>query len=236
MGRADERDRAPKRIASDAPSPTGGDSDSNRPALSGASYLRHPLPVRLAHWINVLCLLVLTISGFQIYTGRQWFGVGRWHHFFFAWIFAFNGLFFTAYSLVSGHLRRDLLPGWGDFRNIGSVLRDHLLLRRPKGAEATRYNVLQKIAYTGVVFGLGPLILLTGLVSSARGEALFPILSDFFGSRQTAKAIHFNITILFIIYTLVHLFMVIITGFRNNVRSMFTGWYRIPSSEGESEK
>ncbi|TAK10286.1 MAG: hypothetical protein EPO39_00450 [Candidatus Manganitrophaceae bacterium] len=236
MGRADERDRTLKRIASDAPSPTRGDSDLNPPALSGASYLRHPLPVRLVHWINVLCLLVLTISGVQIYTGRQWFGVGRWHHFFFAWIFSLNGLFFTGYALWSGHLFRDLLPRWNDLRQIGSTLRNYLRLRHPEGEEARRYNVLQKIAYTGVVFGLGPLILLTGLASSAGVEAVIPGLHDLFGTRQRARAIHFDLTILFIAYTAAHLLMVVLTGFRNNVRSMLTGRYRILSSGERDEE
>jgi len=197
-----------------------------RPTVESTVF-RHPFLIRLTHWINVLCLLILIISGFQIYTGRQWL-FGRWHHFFFAWIFSLNGLVYVAYSLVSGHLLRNLLPGRADFRKIGSTLRETLLFRHPKGEEATRYNVLQKIAYTGVVFGLGPLILLTGLASSARGEAVFPFLHDLFGTRKRAQSIHFNLTILFIAYTLLHLFMVILTGFRNNVRSMLTGWYRVP--------
>jgi thiosulfate reductase cytochrome b subunit len=80
------------------------------------------------------------------------------------------------------------------------------------------------------------LIVLTGLVSSPRGEALLPLLAAFFGTRQTAKAIHFDIAILLIAYTAVHLFMVLLTGFRNNVRSMLTGWYRLTPSGEENKK
>ncbi|MCG3117287.1 MAG: cytochrome b/b6 domain-containing protein [Candidatus Manganitrophus sp. SA1] len=196
---------------------------------------RHPFFIRLTHWINALCLLMLVISGFQIYTGRQWL-FGRWHHFLFAWIFSFNGLAYVAYSLVSGHLLKNLFPGWSDFRKIGSTLRDTLFFRHPKGEEATRYNVLQKTAYTGVVFILGPLILLTGLASSARGEAVFPFLHDLFGARKRAQSIHFNLTILFIAYTALHLLMVILTGFGNNLRSMLTGWYRVPPLDEGNEK
>lgn len=236
MGRADKQGQQSKGIGSGSPPLTEGSSDSLPPVLSGAGYLRHALPVRLAHWINVLCLLVLIISGFQIYTGRQWFGVGRWHHFFFAWIFSLNGLFFTAYALWSGHLLEDLLPRWRDLRQIGSTLRNYLRLRHPGGEAARRYNVLQKIAYTGVVFGLGPLILLTGLASSAGVESVIPGLHDLFGTRQRARAIHFDLTILFIAYTAAHLLMVLLTGFRNNVRSMLTGWYRISPSGEENGK
>jgi thiosulfate reductase cytochrome b subunit len=203
---------------------------------SGRWLFRQPLPVRLTHWINALCLLVLAISGFQILTGAPWVWVGRWHHFFFAWIFVFNGFFYTAYALWSGHLFRDLLPRWKDLRKIGPTLRDHLLFRYRKKEEEIRYNVLQKIAYTGVVFGLGSLILLTGLVMSPRGEAAFPDLLTLFGSKRRARVIHLNVTFLFIAYTSLHLLMVALTGFRNNVRSMITGWYRTPSSLEESEK
>ena len=205
-------------------------------------YFRHPLVVRLTHWINVLCLLILSVSGFQIYTGRYWFGLGRWHHYFFAWVFALNGFFFTAYAVQSGHLFRDLLPARSHLRMIGAAILDYLLFRRPKGEEATRYNILrivnilQKIGYAGVVFGLGPLILLTGLVSSPRAEALLPTLATVFGTRQRAKAIHFNITILFIAYTIIHLFMLLLAGFWNNVRSMLTGWYRMTPSGEDNEK
>lgn len=241
MGRADDKNQDPiDEIHSvDPPSLTGLRSDiaasEHSSHIPPTAVFRHPFLIRLTHWINVLCLLMLVISGFQIYTGRQWL-FGRWHHFLFAWIFSLNGLFYTAYILVSGYLLRNLLPGWNDFRNIGSTVRNYLFFRHPKGKEAVRYNVLQKMAYMTVVFVLGPLILLTGLAGSSRGEALFPFLLDLFGTRKRAQAIHFNLTILFIAYTLIHLFMVILTGFRKNLRSMLTGWYRVPSSDEAGEK
>lgn len=225
-----------------SPVPPGRPKAESTMTGSSTWYFRHPLVVRLTHWVNVLCLLVLSISGFQIYTGRHWFEVGRWHHYLFAWIFALNGFFFTAYAIQNGHLFRDLLPARSHLRMIGAAIRDYLLFRRPKGEEATRYNVLrivnilQKLGYAWVVFGLGPLILLTGLVSSPRGEAFLPTLATLFGTRQRAKAIHFNIAILFIAYTMIHLFMVLPTGFWNNVRSMLTGWYRITPSEKDNER
>ena len=196
---------------------------------------RHPFLVRLTHWINALCILILTISGFQIYTGRQWFALGRWHHFFFAWIFSLNGLLFVSYSLLSGHLIRDLLPGSLDRPKAGAPLRSYFLFCKLKETNAARYNVLQKIFYSGVILGLGPLILMTGLISSARGEALFPLLLNVFGSRRTAKAIHFDVMILFIGFTFLHLFMLAMTGFRRQVRSMITGWRRIEPAAKENE-
>ncbi len=239
MGKADDKNQDPTDATGPGEPlspPVIRSKTAGRERLSPApEVFRHPFFIRLTHWINALCLLMLVISGFQIYTGRQWL-FGRWHHFLFAWIFSFNGLVYVAYSLASGHLLKNLFPGWSDFRKIGSTLRDTLFFRHPKGEEATRYNVLQKTAYMGVVFILGPLILLTGLASSARGEAVFPILHDLFGTRKRAQSIHFNLTILFIAYTALHLLMVILTGFGNNLRSMLTGWYRVPPLDEGNEK
>src|SRR6185312_14043551 len=79
-------------------------------------------------------------------TGRRW-------HFFFAWLFVLNGLAYLAYSIWSGHLRRDLAPTRLQLRNIGHDIAEHIRLRFPKGEEAKRYNVLQKLAYLAVVLG-----------------------------------------------------------------------------------
>lgn len=240
-GRSDfsQRPGAPPEKAPASPLPAEMNTGSTGPD-SEAWHFRHPLVVRLTHWINALCLLVLSVSGLQIYTGRYWFAVGRWHHYFFAWIFALNGLFYAAYIVRTGHFK-NLLPARSHLRMLGAGIR-HFLSGPQKRAEGSRYiglrivNVLQRIGYTASVFGLGPLILLTGLVSSPRGEALLPVLAALFGTRQRAKALHLDITFLLIGYTAVHLILVLLTGFRNNVRAMVTGWYRITASARENEK
>lgn len=157
----------------------------------------------------------------------QWLSMARRWHFFFAWIFVLNGLLFVFYSLASRHLIRDLFPTPAELRRIGGAVRDHLFLRHPAGEEAARYNVLQKIAYTGVVYILAPLIVLTGLTMSPRVDAIFPPLLTLFGGRQSARTIHFIACFTFIGYTVVHLFMVAVTGLWNNLRSMVVGRYRI---------
>ena len=113
---------------------------------------------------------------------------------------------------------------------------DHLFFRHPSGEEAKHYNVLQKIAYTGVIFGLGPLIVLTGLSMSPAIDAAFPGLLTLFGGRQSARTIHFLACFAFIGFIVIHLFQVIVTGLWNNLRSMVTGWYTIRESEEVHEK
>ena len=82
------------------------------------------------------------------------------------------------------HLRRDLAPSGRELKHIGASIWDHARLRFPKGEEAKRYNVLQKLAYLGVALILLPLMLLTGLAMSPGMDAAFPLLIDMFGGRR----------------------------------------------------
>jgi thiosulfate reductase cytochrome b subunit len=129
--------------------------------------------------------------------------------------------------LLGGHLRRDLLPTAQQLRSIGRTTLDHLLFRFPKGEEARRYNVLQKLAYLLVVFGFLPFMLLTGLTMSPRMDAAWPQLLTVFGGRQSARTIHFILAWSLVAFVLVHVFMVFFSGVWNNLRSMVTGRYAI---------
>ena len=150
--------------------------------------------------------------------GRQW-------HLFFAWLLVFNGLFFTAYALISRHATRDLAPTGKDLRGIGKAIKDHIVLRHPKGEEAKRYNVLQKLAYVVILCVVEPLIVLTGLTMSPMIDTAFPWLLTVFGGRQAARKIHFIACFTFVGFIVIHVLEVILTGFFNNIRSMVTGWF-----------
>jgi thiosulfate reductase cytochrome b subunit len=252
---------------------------------------RHALPVRLGHWLNVVWLFILIMSGLQIFNAHpalywgdrsdrdrpllsirpvrtengsirgittilgysfdttgvlgysdgsvrafpswatipsaRWLAMGRQWHLFFAWVFVINGLIFTAYALMSRHLARDLAPTGKDLGTIGKAVKDHIRLRHPKGHEAKRYNVLQKLAYLGVLFGVAPVIVLTGLAMSPTIDAAFPWLLTIFGGRQAARTIHFIACFAFIGFIVIHVSQVILTGCFNNMRSMVTGWFVI---------
>jgi len=272
------------------------------PSIRSSSYLyyRHTLPVRLMHWINVVALTVLMMSGLQIfnahpalnwgkssYNGRpplleigardtengpigvtsvlgrefnttgllgltlhdgepqaiafpSWSTIPGWYslatarswHFFFAWVFVVNGLAYVAYSIASRHLARDLLPSRPELRGIGGSIKDHLLLRHPAGEAAKRYNVLQKIAYVSVIFVLLPLVILMGLAMSPAADAIWPGWVDLFGGRQSARTIHFVAAWLIVLFALIHVFEVVVSGFWNHLRSMITGRYRVPPEAG----
>jgi thiosulfate reductase cytochrome b subunit len=155
----------------------------------------------------------------------KWLAMGRQWHLFFAWVFVINGLTFTAYALMSRHLTRDLAPNKKDLREIGKAINDHVRLRHPQGDEAKRYNVLQKLAYLGVIFVLAPLIVLTGLTMSPTIDTAFPWLLSIFGGRQSARTIHFIACFSFVGFVVIHVSQVILTGFFNNIRSMITGYF-----------
>jgi len=290
-------------------------SSLHKPRAS-TRYYRHRLPVRISHWINVICLAVLLMSGLGIfnahpalywgassYTAKPAFldiraesvlaagdsqgrgveatpesagekrgrlrigqhefdttgvlGVSasasgsrnerafpswltipgpysladsRLWHFFFAWLFVLNGIFYIAYSLLSGHLRYDLLPDRRELRGIGTSIIDHLRFRHPQGDAARRYNVLQKLAYLVVIFILLPLIVLMGMAMSPMLDSLMTGWVDLFGGRQSARSIHFIVAFLLLAFVLIHVFEVIVSGLWNHLRSMITGYYVIQSN------
>lgn len=163
--------------------------------------------------------------------GSQWLAMARSWHFFFGWIFVLNGLAYVYYGIATRHLRKDLVPTAVETRQIGSSLRDHLLLRHPTGEAAKHYNVLQKLTYLLVLFVLLPGIILMGWAMSPWLDSLLPGWVDVLGGRQSARTLHFIFAFLLLAFVAVHVFEVIVTGLWNNLRSMITGRYVLPEKE-----
>jgi thiosulfate reductase cytochrome b subunit len=150
-------------------------------------------------------------------------------HFLLAWLFVLNGAVYFGFGLVSGHVRRDLLPNADQLRarHLLSEIWNHLRLRSPRGEADRRYNVLQKFAYLLVVFGLLPVMVLSGLTMSPAVTAAAPVLFDLFGGRQSARTIHFITANLLVLFVLVHVLQVLVSGAFNRMRAMLTGRYVI---------
>ena len=168
--------------------------------------------------------LVTIPNYYSLAEGRQW-------HFFFAWVLVISAALYLLYSLFSKHLSRDLALQAHERKlsHLWQDLKDHARLRFPAGDAARAYNPMQKIAYLGVIFVLIPLVVLTGLTMSPMLNAAFPWLLDIFGGRQSARSIHFLCAAGFAAFILVHLLMVVLAGPLNELRSMVTGWYRLPA-------
>ncbi|HEX5092125.1 MAG TPA: cytochrome b/b6 domain-containing protein [Burkholderiales bacterium] len=167
--------------------------------------------------------------------GERWLAMARRWHFSFAWLFVLNGLAYLAYAFASRHVARDLLPSAADWRGIGRSVLDHLRLRHPVGEAARRYNVLQKLTYLGVIFGLLPLVVLTGFAMSPSLDALVPGWVDLLGGRQSARTLHFLAAWLLVAFVLVHVVEMILAGPWNHLRSMVTGRYRVPAHPADEQ-
>ena len=152
---------------------------------------------------------------------------GRSWHFFFAWAFVLNGLAYLLYGLVSGQLRFRLIPSRDQVRHFGASVWEHLTLRSPQGNEAKRYNVIQKLTYLVVLFVLLPVQVLAGLAMSPAMNAAFPFLLTVFDGRQSARTVHFVVAALLVLFVVVHVALVLLSGFWNNMRGMLTGWFVI---------
>jgi thiosulfate reductase cytochrome b subunit len=272
------------------------------PVVAAQRIYRHRLPVRVMHWVNVISLSLLLMSGLNIFNahpalywghdssaappwlainarntaegpigvttvagrewqttgvlglsdvdgavksrafpswatvpGPQWLSMARHWHFFFAWVFVLNGVAYLLYSLFSRHLVRDLLPTRAELRGIGRSVLDHLRFKHPTGEAAKRYNVLQNLAYLTVIFVLLPLVVVAGLAMSPRLDAVYAGWVDLLGGRQSARSLHFIAAAGLLLFTLIHLFEVIVAGVWNEVRSMVTGWYTVPADKPAKE-
>lgn len=159
--------------------------------------------------------------------GSRNLAAGRRWHLFFAWAWVLNGAAYLLWSLGSRHLQRDLAMQRRDWREIPRSIADHLRFRHPKGEAALRYNPLQKLAYLGVIFGLTPLIVLTGLSMSPQLDPLMGGFIELVGGRQSARTLHFIAMSLFLLFAVVHLLMVVFAGPINEMRSMLTGRSRV---------
>jgi len=167
----------------------------------------------------------MTIPSFtDLADARHW-------HFLFAWILALNSATYLAWGLWKRHLQIDIWPTRADFKTFGQSVIDHLKLKHPTGEAAKRYNILQRLAYLGVL-SLIALMILTGLAMSPGFDAFAPWLPDLLGGRQSARTLHFFSAWAIVLFVFVHLVEVVLAGPINEVRSMVTGWFTVPEDRG----
>jgi thiosulfate reductase cytochrome b subunit len=197
--------------------------------------LRRPAVVRVTHWITTFAFLALLVSGAEIvvshprfywgetgnvrtealfklpipasratvptgynYVVRDQNGWSRYLHFQTAWVLVLTGVLYVVFGMLTGHFRREML-------------------------DASSYNPRQRISYLVVIFVLFPLIIWTGLAMSPAAVSAFPALVTILGGQQSARTIHFFVTLLLVLFLLIHLVMIAISGFRARMRGMITG-------------
>jgi len=154
-------------------------------------------------------------------------GWSRYLHFEAAWVLVLSGVLYLVFGLFSGHFRRNLLPKAADrsWHALSSTLTDHVRFKRPAESEAWSYNLLQRLTYLGVIFVLFPLVIWTGLAMSPAFVSAFPSTVAMFG-RQSARTLHFLVSVLLVVFLLIHVAMVWVAGFASRVMAMITGRVR----------
>ncbi len=219
--------------------------------------LKHHRLTRWTHWINVPLLTIMIWSGLRIYWAdvRDPFGFGvglvGWHwfdffpdavnerlglerrlargmafHFTFGWLFTINGIAYGLYTWRSGEWRQ-LVPDRHSLRDSVSVVLHDLFIRRGPLPPQARYNAAQRLTYTLIVV-MGAFAVLTGLAIYKPTQV--NLLTTLFGGYETARTIHFVITIGFLVFFVVHILQVVRAGW-SNFASMVTGYERLPTSD-----
>jgi thiosulfate reductase cytochrome b subunit len=183
--------------------------------------------VRVTHWLTAGSFIALAVSGVAILlahprlywgetgavgtpslidlplpfllTGQS--GWGRYLHFLSAWIAVLTGTAYLIGGLRACHFRENLF--------------------RP--AQPAKYNIVQRVTYTAVVFVLFPLMIWTGLAMSPAVTSVLPILVTSVDGQQSARTIHFIIAALLVLFVVGHVAMVAFAGFSRQVGAMILG-------------
>ena len=173
--------------------------------------------------------LVPTGYGYTLPDQNGW---SRALHFEAAWIVVLTGLLYVIFGMVTKHFRKDLVPSKFQlsWRALLTSFVKPLRLRRPDATEAASYNGLQRLAYLIVIFVLFPLVVWSGLAMSLGFISAFPWAVNLLGGRQSARTIHFFVSLALVLFLFVHIFMVCLAGFWSRTAAMITGHIRVRSA------
>lgn len=146
--------------------------------------------------------------------------IQQWIHQSFNVLWVANGLFFYIMVFATGHWMRIVPTNWDIFPNIVSAGLQYVSLDWPEENSWVYYNALQIMTYFLTVFIAAPLAVLTGLRLSTWWPLNAGINKAF--TLPVARKIHFGTMVYFILFILVHLFLVFTTGVLSNLNMMFT--------------
>ena len=178
--------------------------------------LVHRLYVRVFHWLNAVAMVIMIMSGWQIYNASPlfdwlefpraitlggWLGGALQWHFAAMWLFVVNLLVYLVLGIVTGHFARKFFP-----LTPRALVHDISQAARFKLAhESHDYNAVQKLFYIGVIF----IMLMTFLSGLEVWKSVqFHALSVIFGNYDTARVIHFSGMSLICAFIVVHLALV----------------------------
>ena len=189
----------------------------------------HPVWVRVCHWTNAAAMVVMVMSGWQIYNASPlfnfvfppgvtlggWLGGGLLWHFAAMWLLTVNGIVYVILGLATGRFRRKLSP-----LNASGVVTDAraALTGRLRHDDLSKYNQVQKLMYAGILI-VGALVVLSGL--SIWKPAQFQYLTALFGGYDTARYVHFFAMSAIVLFTILHTVMALLVP--KSLRAMLIG-------------
>lgn len=206
---------------------------------------KHSLAIRWLHWINFPLLAIMLWSGLLIYWANSVYHIrlgnqvlfhffpkgfytalgvpfrlaeGMALHFTFMWLFFINGVIYVIYLLVSKEYKL-IFPNKKSLKESFQVVLHDLHIRRGLPPQK-KYNAAQRLAYTGVII-MGFLMIITGMAIYKPAQLNW--LTTICGGYGWARAEHFIISVLFVLFFIVHVVQVIVAGWRN-FSSMITGF------------
>jgi thiosulfate reductase cytochrome b subunit len=189
----------------------------------------HPVWVRVTHWINVVAMVVMIGSGWEIYNASPLFPfrfpraitLGGWlagallWHFAAMWLLAVNGLIYLVLGILTGRFQRKLVP-----IRPGDVLSDAkaALTGKLNHDDLSVYNAVQKLLYLGVILA-GIVIVLSGL--AIWKPVQLQELTAVFGGYDAARYVHFFAMATIVGFLVVHVVMALLVP--KSLRAMITG-------------
>jgi thiosulfate reductase cytochrome b subunit len=189
----------------------------------------HPVWVRVTHWINVVAMVVMIGSGWEIYNASPLFPfrfprgitLGGWlagallWHFAAMWLLAVNGLIYLVLGILTGRFQRKLVP-----IRPGGVLSDAkaALTGKLNHDDLSVYNAVQKLLYLGVILA-GIVIVLSGL--AIWKPVQLQELTAVFGGYDAARYVHFFAMATIVGFLVVHVVMALVVP--KSLRAMVIG-------------
>ena len=188
-----------------------------------------PAWVRTLHWTNAFAMVLMIMSGWQIYNASPlfdfrfpssitlggWLGGALLWHFAAMWILMVNGLIYLALGFATGRFRKKLLPitPEGVISDTRAALTGKL-----SHDDLSKYNYVQKLLYAGVIV-VGVLIVLSGL--SIWKPVQLQYLTALFGGYDAARYVHFICMALIVAFIVVHVALALLVP--KSLRAMIIG-------------
>ncbi len=155
---------------------------------------------------------------------RHTIGTARHWHLLSALFWLLNGLVFVLLLLSTDYWMRLVPNSWRIIPEAWALFVHYATFHMPFEPDPYyAYNAMQQLAYFTVVFVMAPLSMLTGLAMSPAIANRFRWYPKLFGGRQAARSIHFLLLLGYTGFFVVHVTLVVMTGFARNMNYIVLG-------------